>query len=48
MICMVVGSTIGSLIPSLWGAGGLSLISIVFGTVGGLFGIWAGYRFSRL
>ncbi len=47
MIGMVVGSTLGGYAPSLWGAGGLSLASVVFGGIGGLVGIWAGYKISR-
>jgi len=47
MIGMVVGSTLGGYLPALWGAGGLSLASVVFGTIGGLAGIWAGYKISR-
>lgn len=39
-----VGGTIGSFIPSLWGAGQLTMSSIVFFVIGGLFGIWLAYR----
>ena len=48
MICMVVGSTLGSWLPSLWGAGGLSLSSVLLGGIGGVLGIWAGFKLSRL
>jgi hypothetical protein len=48
MIGLVVGSTVGSWIPSLWGASWLSMTSVFLGGVGGLLGIWAGYRMSRL
>ena len=48
MICVVVGSTLGGYIPALWGAGGLTLASVFFGGVGGVLGIWAGYKISRL
>ena len=48
MILMVVGSTLGSWLPSLWGAGGLSLSSVLFGAIGGVIGIWAGFKISRL
>jgi hypothetical protein len=47
MIGMVVGSTIGGYLPTLWGDGGLSLASVFLGGVGGLAGIWAGYKISR-
>ena len=43
-----VGGTIGSFIPSLWGAGQLSLSSVVFFMIGGFVGIWIAYlRFGR-
>ena len=47
MIGMIVGSTLGGWLPSLWGAGGFSLISILLATVGGLLGIWIGYRIAN-
>jgi hypothetical protein len=48
MIGLVVGSTIGSYLPMLWGADWLSIASVLFGGIGGLLGIWAGYKVSRL
>lgn len=36
-----LGGFIGGIIPGLWHADFLSLWSIIFSTVGGLFGIWA-------
>ena len=39
-----VGSFGGSLIPSLWGAGQLSISSLVFFMIGGMVGIWLAYR----
>ncbi len=39
-----VGGLIGSFIPSLWGAGQLSISSVVFFMIGGLFGIWIAHR----
>jgi hypothetical protein len=48
MIGLVVGSTAGSYLPMLWGAGWLSIASVLFGGIGGLLGIWAGYKVSRL
>jgi uncharacterized membrane protein YeaQ/YmgE (transglycosylase-associated protein family) len=47
MFGMVIGSTLGSWIPTLWGAGWFSLSSVLGSVVGGLAGIWLGYRFSR-
>jgi len=40
----LVGGTIGSFVPSLWGAGQLSLSSVVFFMIGGFVGIWIAYR----
>ncbi len=42
---MAVGSTIGGLIPNLWGANFLSLSSVLLTAVGGILGIWVGYKF---
>ncbi len=39
-----VGSMVGSCIPSLWGAGQLSLSAMLFFLIGGLVGIWLAYR----
>lgn len=47
MFGMVVGSTVGSYVPSLWGAGWLSLWSVVLSGVGGVLGIWAGYQLGK-
>jgi uncharacterized protein YcfJ len=44
---MVAGSVIGGLVPMLWGAGAFSMSSVVGSTVGGLAGIWAGWKISR-
>lgn len=38
------GSLVGSFIPSLWGAGQLSMSSIAFFMIGGFVGIWVAYR----
>jgi hypothetical protein len=48
MIGVIVGSALGGYVPALWGAGGLSMASVVAGAVGGILGIWGGYRVSRL
>jgi uncharacterized membrane protein YuzA (DUF378 family) len=39
-----VGSFGGSFIPSLWGAGQLSMWSILFFLIGGIMGVWLAYR----
>jgi predicted MFS family arabinose efflux permease len=48
MIGLVTGSALGGYVPALWGAGGITLTSVLFSGVGGLLGIWAGYKISRL
>ncbi len=44
---MFLGSTIGSYVPILWGGSLMSVISIFFSVVGGVFGIWIGYQLSK-
>lgn len=39
-----VGSIAASFIPELWGAGQLSLWSVVFFMIGGIVGVWVAYR----
>ncbi|MDE2399684.1 MAG: hypothetical protein KGL67_01595 [Patescibacteria group bacterium] len=46
-IFLFIGSTIGGFIPTLWGAGFFSVSSVVLTAVGGIFGIWLGYRLSN-
>jgi hypothetical protein len=40
---ILVGSTIGSLIPELWGADMFSYSSVLLGGIGGFVGLWLGY-----
>ncbi len=44
---MFLGSTLGGLVPALWGEGGLTIAALAGSTVGGALGIWAGYKLSR-
>jgi len=44
---LFVGSAIGGLIPLIWGASLLSFYSSIFGAIGGLLGIWIGYRLTQ-
>ena len=46
-IGMFVGSTIGGLIPDLWGAGFLSFSGILLSGVGGIAGIYIGFKLSQ-
>lgn len=41
---LAVGSILGGMIPLLWGDAGLSMSSVLLGGVGGIIGIWVGYR----
>jgi len=47
MIGMVVGSTVGSFLPALWGAGWLSFASVICSGIGGLAGIWLAFQLGR-
>ena len=42
-----VGSSIGGYVPVLWGGSLLSFTSVTLGLVGGLAGIWVGYRIGQ-
>lgn len=46
-IGMFLGSTIGSYMPILWGGSLFSITSILWSVIGGLVGIWIGYRISK-
>jgi len=43
-IGLFVGSTVGNLVPLLWGGDAISVSGFVFSIVGGILGIWFGYR----
>lgn len=45
-IGIFVGSTVGSLIPDLWGASMLSFSSIILSGVGACIGIYVGFKMS--
>lgn len=45
---VTVGSTIGALLPQLWGDKDfLSPMSFLLGFVGGIIGIWVGYKLAK-
>jgi len=46
MMGVLIGSLIGGCVPSLFGAGFLSLWGIVGGTVGAILGLWITYRIA--
>jgi hypothetical protein len=43
----MVGSTVGGCVPTLWHASAFSLTSMLLSIVGGVAGIWLGWRMSR-
>ena len=46
-IGMFVGSTIGGLIPNLWGTGLISFSGIILSGIGACLGIYIGFRLSQ-
>jgi len=42
-----LGTTVGSLIPSLWHQGVFSLQSWLGALIGGIFGIWLGFKINQ-
>ena len=46
-VFMVVGSTIGGYIPTLWGDGFLSMSSVLLSAVGGILGIWIAFKLNN-
>jgi len=44
---MMIGMFLGGLLPLLWGASEFSFSSIILSPIGGLIGIWAGYKLSQ-
>ena len=46
-IGLAIGSTVGSYLPILWGAGMFSFSSIILGAVGGMVGIWGGWKLGN-
>lgn len=45
ILSMIVGSTIGGAIPTLFGSSAFSFSSIILGAVGGVIGIWLAFKF---
>lgn len=44
MLGMVFGSAIGGYIPTFFGVSAFSMISIICGGIGGIFGIWLTFK----
>jgi hypothetical protein len=45
MLGMVAGSIVGGYVPALFGLDGL-MVSFLGSFIGGIIGVWIGYRFS--
>jgi hypothetical protein len=45
-ICLLLGSTIGGYVPTMWGASSLGAQSLLFGTIGGIAGVLLGARLN--
>jgi hypothetical protein len=45
-IGVFIGSTIGCLIPGLWGDDMFSYSSVLLGGIGALVGLWIGFKMS--
>jgi hypothetical protein len=44
--CGALGTIAGGYVPLLWGASSFSLVSVAFGFLGGVGGVWLGVRVS--
>jgi hypothetical protein len=44
---LFIGSTLGNMVPLLWGGSAISMSGFLFSTIGGIAGIWVGYRFGQ-
>ncbi|HEY8073817.1 MAG TPA: hypothetical protein VIF62_06905 [Labilithrix sp.] len=44
---LLVGSTVGGFVPMLWGGDLLSAAGILLSAVGGIAGIFAGYKLAQ-
>ena len=47
-LCATFGTFVGGYVPTLWGDSGFSLTSVVCAALGGLVGVWLGYRVSNV
>jgi uncharacterized membrane protein YoaK (UPF0700 family) len=44
---LVVGSAVGGYLPLIWGGSAFSFSSIILSAIGGIVGIFAGYKLSN-
>jgi hypothetical protein len=45
--CAFFGGGVGSYVPALWGGSMLGVASLGLGVVGGIAGIWFGFRLAQ-
>jgi Mg/Co/Ni transporter MgtE len=45
---MIVGTTVGGMLPMLWGDGYLSMSSVLLTMVGGILGIYIGFKLGTM
>ncbi|MFA6908263.1 MAG: hypothetical protein WC289_00055 [Patescibacteria group bacterium] len=43
-----IGGALGGYLPTLWGASALEVSSVIGSTIGGFFGLWAGYKIGKM
>ncbi len=46
-IGLFVGSSVGSTLPMIWGADVFSISSVLLSAVGGILGIWLGFKLGN-
>jgi len=45
-LCVGAGSTVGGLVPEAWGASAFGGMSLLFGLLGAVMGLWFGARLA--
>ena len=46
-IWIAIGSTVGGMIPALWGEGVFSVSALVFSSIGAFVGIYIGFKMGQ-
>ena len=46
-IGLTIGSAVGGYLPTVWGGDLISFSSVILSAIGGIVGIWLGYRFGE-